>query len=45
VVVGFGMSPYELVVGVTDALEGLDQETDDVGDNLLKRGGCRRFTP
>ena len=33
--VGFSVSLYELVVGGADALEGLDQQNDDVGDNQL----------
>jgi hypothetical protein len=33
VLVGFGVSLYEFVVGGADALEGLDQQNDDVGDN------------
>jgi hypothetical protein len=33
VVVGFSVSLQELVVGDADALEGLDQQSDDVADN------------
>ena len=29
----FGVSLYELVVGGAEALDGLDQQNDDVGDN------------
>jgi hypothetical protein len=31
--VGFRLGLYELVVSGADALEGLDQQNDDVGDN------------
>ena len=31
--VGFSVSLYEFVVGGSDALEALDQQTDDVGDD------------
>jgi hypothetical protein len=33
VVVGFSASLQELVVGDADAPEGLDQQSDDVGNN------------
>jgi hypothetical protein len=33
VVVGFCVSLYEIVVGGADALEGLDKQNNDVGDN------------
>jgi hypothetical protein len=48
-VVGFSVSLYELVVGGADALEGLDQQTDDVGDNLpvvsLRQPVAMQFPP
>jgi len=38
----FGVSLYELVIGGADALEGLDQQNDHVGDAGLNRPvlGC-----
>ena len=33
--VGLSVSLYQLVVGGADALERLDQQNDDVGDNFL----------